>query len=160
MDPLTAVAFSGNLLQFVEVAVKVLKSTYEIFSKESLNSSEAMIHSVKQLEAISRYHIEECRNFETKFRLVYGAGAHSKSAGMRQADDFLEALCKECYEIAETLVSKLGNFQVPETTSGRAWKSLYVSILAMWSKDDINRQLQRLNEIRNSVQSTILASLR
>ncbi len=77
MDPLSALALAGNVLQFVEFGVKVLRLTIEF----SFNSRKADVNhraAIQQVRTYAKSRVDQCRGFKREFSRAISSNFPSK----------------------------------------------------------------------------------
>ncbi|KAK4139842.1 uncharacterized protein C8A04DRAFT_32674 [Dichotomopilus funicola] len=138
LDPLTAIALSGNILQFIDYATKLLREARQI-SRSATGAAEGT------RDAIAVY---------DDFREAAAALA-TPSTLPRTADDAaMEALAERCREVSEELVAGLKRLQV--ATPGSRRESLRVAWRVMREKGELEELEVRLERCRKQLVTRII----
>ncbi|KAK4170920.1 hypothetical protein QBC36DRAFT_109837 [Triangularia setosa] len=157
MDALAAIALSGNILQFVEFAIKLLRSSAELYSKEDLVKHATIRESISRMRDIANEKITRCNEFEHKFRLAFAGQPLPEE--VRRNDALILNLCSQCQDIAQSIQDILEKLKVPSNSPSRGWQSLLAAIRTVLSEREIESHVARLTEIKSTLASTVLSSL-
>ncbi|KAK0742049.1 hypothetical protein B0T21DRAFT_123811 [Apiosordaria backusii] len=157
MDALAAIALSGNILQFVEFAIKLLRSSGELYSKGDLTRNATIQESISRIREIANEKMNQCNEFEHKFRLAFAGEPLPEE--VRRNDALILDLCSRCLEIAQSLQDVLERLKLPSNSPSRGWQSLLTALRTVLSEREIESHVARLTEIKSTLASTILSSL-
>lgn len=129
MDPLTAIALAGNILQFVETSVTVISKSRELYrsSDGSLVENSDSERITKDLEALSR-------------KIKQSSG---------NADPEIKNLCDECEAISGELLKVLSKLQVKG--KHRKSESLRIAIRSALGIDEVESLGRRLAQYREQL---------
>ncbi|KFZ16661.1 hypothetical protein V502_04977 [Pseudogymnoascus sp. VKM F-4520 (FW-2644)] len=151
LDPLTALALAGNIVQFVEFSGKIISGSSELFQ-----SSTGVLNSNEALEAITK-----------------GLVAMTSKLGQLDLDDqshlvseeeqALQDLCRSCTSVADELLLRLNKLKVP-TSIGQGkrkrWKSAQHAVQSVWAEKELSTLGGRLAGFKQALELRIVAQLR
>jgi len=172
MDPVTAIALVGNILQFSEFAFKFLKSVKEAFQTGELRSTTRLESAVTHVRGLVNDSLNETRDFKTRLEGKISASKQTKS--MIDNEDMLEELCTDCLKICDTLLERLQNLKDWKKIAGSrlqnlsgqgnvldsSWRAFLMVLKTVWSQGDIKSLMERVEQIRKRMEFNILVSLR
>jgi hypothetical protein len=150
MDPISAFCFAASIVNFVDFGGKLLSGTSEVY--HSL-SGQTMRHIelsqlVIDLSSMSADVHEKLKHFQ------------ESNKSMCATDKTMERLCRECRTIANELNAALQKLKAQGTTKlDLMRKSISVALKSIWSQDEIEDKVQRLEQIRSQMMVTILVFL-
>ena len=138
MDPITAIGFASNIIQFVDFGIKIVTGTLEVVKSGSLveNSNIAMIindfHAVVQ--PLSRHPL--------------GTSAHELA---------LKGLATGCQKVSQKLIELLETLRT--SPNGSTWKSARVTVRSMRKKGEVASLESQLDKYRSEVMTRLLLIL-
>jgi hypothetical protein len=128
MEALAAVGLAGTVVQFIDFSVKLVSAAKQIRdhgdTTETAQTS-VLLHSTKELMANMQA--------PTTSRLL---------------DPALDALCKDCEEVAEELIAALDKLDVK---GSQGLRTVYKALKALWGKEKILSIEQKLNGYRGQL---------
>jgi hypothetical protein len=145
MDPLTAIGLAGNLLQFIELATKIISKGNRI-----RQSADGLLEEYHDLEIVTR----DLLVLQAKLKPVPDAADNFHSDEDREMNDLLDA----SNELASKLLTRLNMAKAQGRYRG--WKSLRQALKSVTSKDEVEDMARRLSTFRDEFQTRILVSLR
>jgi len=152
MDPLTAASLAGTVIQFVDFGSKLVSASRELYANSQLD-----VHA-QAAKAVS-----DLLDYSTKLQRPLQAATTSRALTEDEID--LGRICRECNELAQTLLKRLDRLKIPAGRIGRKkrkqlWPSLKVAVESLWTNEDLQAIEGRLHEYREEIDSRILRSLR
>jgi hypothetical protein len=160
MDPLTTLSLAGTVVQFVDFGTRLFTESYGLFKStgESLAAHEEREFITRDLIVL----ISKLNHLA--FDSTSGNVDISQTVVELQSP--LESLCDRAKTIAEEILNKLNELKIPReiVSKGsklkRAAKSLQVVIRSSWSRTELDDLLERLGELRKSIDTNVLFDLR
>ena len=149
LDPLTALGFASNLVQLVEMSIKLVSKTRSIY--ESANGT---LVENSELETIAKdlaQLTDQTAANSSKVSVVSSEGTGAFEAAF-------EDLSRSCGQVAGELLIVLQKVKVEG--KHRAWKSFRQALKSVWTKEQIDSIARRLTNLRAQLDSRILFSLR
>jgi hypothetical protein len=142
MEPLSALAFSGNLLQFIDIAGKLLSEAHQV-----CRSANGITTSNR--DAIAVY---------DDFRAA-AAGLVARPLRSTTADDLaVVSLAERCQELSDDLIKALKNLQA--TNPGSKRESLRIACRALRDKGELESLEKRLDRYRRQIVTRIIFMMR
>jgi len=136
MDPLSALAVAGNVLQFLQFTATLFSNTWKIhqaalgFHENGVNGQDVEgIHT--RLLSFSSLLNGTPGNDET----AVGGSVHSAALG---------ALLQECRGCCDRLLAITQKLQVKDDTKAKWWKSFEKAVYEIWKKEDIDHLKSRI----------------
>jgi hypothetical protein len=153
MDPLTAFALAGNVLQFVDFARTLIKEGRELYRSNSgaLKTNEELKLITSDLKAL-------VERFQQSFGWTSADRANHVNGGDNDTTS-LETICAGIANIAEELIEKLNKLGNKDT-NGRPWTTLCQVIKSAWSKEEVAGLTKRLAGFQKAVEVHVLLSIR
>lgn len=146
LDPLTAIALAGNVVQFVQMGCQLVANTHEIYTSHAGALKEDLETEVVTTRILQS--IEELENGRQQ------AGSYPKTSTERRLVEIAEA----CTEIAKDILTRLEKLKLRESKS--VWASVSKALRAVWTKDELNALTKRLKAYVSELDTTILISLK
>ena len=149
LDPLTALGLTSNLLQLVDVSIKLVSKGRSIHG-----SAHGTLVENSELELVAN----------DLARLISQTAADSaKVSGLPQKEigsleNAFGELSRSSGDVAEELLQKLEKLKVEG--KHRRWKSFRQALKSVWTREEINALANRLANLRAQLDSRILFSLR
>ncbi|KAI0104316.1 hypothetical protein GGR51DRAFT_572770 [Nemania sp. FL0031] len=138
MEPLSALALSGNVLQFIESAVKLISEARQV------------CHSASGITTSNRDAITVYEDFRDAAGSLLGNSIQSTTA-----DDLAVAsLADRCQELSEDLVKDLKNLQAKNPGSKR--EGLRIAWRALREKGELESMEKRLDRYRQQILTRII----
>jgi hypothetical protein len=156
MDPLTAISLAGTVVQFVDFGCKLLKRSSKLYENAEIYSYSSAELSAEHVQTLAERAVKDLDQYKGKLWLGMQRAAPSEVA---EDETRLRALCSECSEVADTLVSHLSRLTVSELSSNRKWKSFHHAFLSIWSEKDVQHLVNKLEQYRRAIESEILLNL-
>lgn len=131
MDPLSALALAGNVLQFIEFTTKLLSTGAEVYKSATgtVNANLALEDISQQLSSLSS-------------RLCIGEGNTRGSA----SEIALRSIADLCNADCARLLSVLNDLKIKDG-SQRGWKSFRVALKLAWKDEhEIEKLMSRLKD--------------
>jgi hypothetical protein len=157
---LTAIGFAGNIVQFADFGLKLVKVGVELYESSHLESHTTAEAAAERVKYVAARAVRDPNSFRAKFEQV----PEAEFAGFRDNIDEdeleLQSLCNECTKIATTLIDRVKSLGVSsESSIFRAWKSSQIALRSMWSRREIAQLEEQLKEHRSAIDSRVLISL-
>ncbi|KAL2064630.1 hypothetical protein VTL71DRAFT_3767 [Oculimacula yallundae] len=140
LDPITALALTGNILQFIELGLKATSKARDIY-----NSADGVTAENADLEFLT----QDILAVTTKLAV---------SSGQASGNGSLDDICRRCTTSANDLLVTLQRLKV-EGPKGK-WKSARKGLKAVWGKKNVDELRGRLEGWRDEIQFRILVQLR
>lgn len=142
MDPLSAIAFAGTILAFVDFSWKVLTGTCDVYQ-----SAKGMSEQNVQISDV----IDELRSVaEDLDEAPSGNNKHEKA---------LRRLGSECSELAGELMGLLKKLKRGDKKNS-LWSSFRVTLRSMRKAHDVEDMMERLVEYRSEITLRLTGLLR
>ena len=141
LDPLTAIGLAGNIVQFVDFCSKVVSKAHRIY-----RSADGSLAENLDAETISR----------DLLYLTARVEAGSRPSSLAQEEQALKDLCTGCNDVAQELLTVLGNLKGRKLGK---WSSFKQALKSTWSKDRIEALQARLAGFREELDLHILVDL-
>lgn len=153
-DPITAftaIGLAGNVVQFVDYALKIVSKGREAYkSVDGVTDENSDIESVtEELRASSKRLSSSLANCSV---------LPNDTAATRE-DTGLVSIAQSCEEIAKSLINLLDTFKV-EPGKFRRIRSLGQAIKAAWKKDEVEQLEATLRSYQRQLDTRIIVSLR
>jgi len=157
MDPITAISLAGTAVQFVDFTAKLISAGAHLYNYNELVANAQAAKSANFIQDQATNALRDLQDY--RFKLQQGMGPATTSKPLARDEKILQALCHKCTEDADTLIKLLNKLKVPETSKHRGWKSLAQAFSSIWSKKDVERLMEKLQEYRTQINSQVLVSL-
>jgi hypothetical protein len=146
MDPLTALSTAGTAIQFVDFALKIFTTGHQLYKSPtgSLSAHEELKCVARDLSGLAK-------------RLSHAARSHG-APRPSQADAALADLCGKCETIAQDLMEHLRALKIQGKKA--PIKSFRPTLKATWDQKDLITLVQRLQLLRNSLETWLLMDVR
>ncbi|KAL8835402.1 MAG: hypothetical protein Q9170_003330 [Blastenia crenularia] len=146
LDPLTAIALAGNVVQFVQFGCTLVANTHEIYKSPS-----GALEQDLETEAVTNRILESIEELDDgREKASYG----KKTSSERRLVEIAEA----CTEIAKDIVQRLEKLKLRESNS--VWASISKALKAVWSREELNTLTKRLKAYISELETTILISIK
>lgn len=147
METLAAVSLAGNVVNFLDLGLKIVSKGREIY-----HSNDGTLSESNDLETVTR----DLLLLQTQ--MERSLTTNTVAADFNQIDIDLEKLLKSSNDLARTLLERLNKAKA--LGRSRRWKSLRQAIKSVSSKREVDDMAQRLSAYRAEFQTRILSSLR
>jgi hypothetical protein len=154
MDPLTALSVAGTIVQFVDFANKILKTSGQ-FYRSATGASTAN----EELELVTK----DLSNLITKLRRPLGSTAPATDGDEKS----LESLCDACSAVASELAGRLGGLKIQQQSNQsenqrqpNPWESFGAAVKSAWAKKEIEALKKRLAGFRDALEMHVIINLR
>jgi hypothetical protein len=142
MDPLTVLSLAGNIIQFVDFGTRLLSTTKDLY-----RSSKGYLAINYEIELVTT----DLSDLIAKLK---------KSSGSQEDDsNSFNKICDEAIDVAREIVSKVEGLKLQEGKL-RIWRSLQIAVREMWSEKELNGLVDRLDNLRKTLVSRVLFSIR
>lgn len=148
MDPLSALSAVGNILQFVEFAVKILSTAKQLY-----RSSTGTLAVHEELELLAN----DISGHAT--RLSRPPYSENKTSGS-QGDILIMELCRKCEETAKDLLTRLDSLKTGGDTGVTLSQSVLYALKATWARKDLDALVLKLGDFRKSIETWFLVDIR
>jgi hypothetical protein len=145
LDPLSALSVASTIVQFVDFGSELLSQGRELYKMK--NKGQLMVDT--ELELV----INDLCAVLKKFRGTLTSGASNATEPDDHGAEF-DKICDAAASIAEELLGKLEKMKVDRPKDGK-WKTLRQIMKIVWSKDEIDGFLKRLNTLREAINTRI-----
>lgn len=155
MDPLSAVSLAGTVVGLVDFLFKLVSTGYHLSSE---NGIELTVYGKVETAA------EDLTKYTARLKPILQtpgetAPVHAPDEGFTDEEcEVMRRVCKESEAIAKRLSDVLEELKARDATP-RAVRVIKSGILAMWNGREIEELRERLEELRQSVDSTILRAM-
>jgi len=149
MDPLSAISLAGNIIQFVHFGGRLLSNARELYSSSvgELTINEEITLITTDLGILLK---------QLKESVCLNPVNQENEGGMKS----LERLCTEATAVVEELLNRLGTLRITTGCTHRRWGSLRLAIRSLWSEKEIKSLRERLDMLKDALESRVLFSLR
>jgi hypothetical protein len=152
MDPLTTLSVAGNVIQFVDLGIKLLRGAEEMYK-----SSAGALPVNKELELIAT----DLRSVLLKLTIFTGSNRALPDPADPETVFFME-LCGEAKSIATELIEGLEKLKVQQDLAGhqRVFSSFFKVIKSAWSRRELRTLQSRLASLKEILVTRVLVSFR
>lgn len=152
MDPLTALALAGNIIQFVDFGITLLSGVAQLY-KSPTGSLE--VHD--EIELITT----DLKSLVTKLRGTCFSGTLSNQpdSDVTCPHTPFRRICDGAIEVAEELLEKLSTLKVPNGSHG-ILKSIRQAVKICWKEKEVEALRKRLKNFKEALETEALFSLR
>lgn len=152
MDPLTALSVAGNVVQFVDFGIKLLKGAEKMYK-----SSAGALPANKELELITT----DLRSVLPKLTIFAGSNQAPPDPADPETVFFME-ICGEAKSIATELIEGLEKLKVQQGLAGhqRVFSSVFKAIKSAWSRRELGTLQTRLASLKEILVTRVLVSFR
>ncbi|KAH8803380.1 hypothetical protein F5884DRAFT_903935 [Xylogone sp. PMI_703] len=149
LDPLSALGLAGNIVQFVDFGIKVLRGTVERY--KAADGSPLKIH--EEIELI-------ITDFSKAARLM----SESSQSSVRSADPnetALRELCEKCLDISKEMLTRLNKIKSSlKKNKGKLYPSFIEALISVFKHEEIQNLIRRLSSFREQIQIRIILGFR
>ena len=149
LDPISALGFTCNLLQLIDVSIKLVSKARSIH----VSSNGALIENT-ELEVVAK-DLAQLSDHTAADSSIISAPPSGRFGAF---EDTFKELSQRCGEVAGELLMRLEKLKVEG--KHRGWKSFRQALKSVWTKEEINAIASRLTNLRAQLDSRILFSLR
>jgi len=142
MAEIAAIGLAGNIVQFVDFAVKLFREGREVY-----RSAEGASNEVIELGSVTQ-----------SLRLL-AQKLHQRDSGTVNDKGGLQNVAQGCEKLATDLVDRLEELKVKHTEN-RAWGSFKLALAFVTSKTKIGEYERRLDRFRKALDQEILVDIR
>lgn len=150
LDPLSAVSLAGNILQFIEFAVKLTRDGVEIY-----RSPEGTLQEIVSLDQIT----EDLRQLSSQLVVQqdqYNTSTEGQPKDAIEDDIRLARLAKSCHGVATELSQALDSLKKREGSRHLRWDAFQRSLRHAMKKNQIKELQTRLEAVRNELNTRFL----
>lgn len=142
MDPLTAIAFAGTVLSFVDFSWKLLTGTCDVY-----RSSKGMTEHNAQISNV----INELRSVTEDL--------HEAPSGNNKHEKALRQLGSKCSELGDELMGLLKELKRGDKKNS-LWSSFRVKLVSMRKASEVEYMVEQLDEYRSEIMLRLTLLLR
>ena len=146
IEPFTAVALAGNVVQFVQFGCNLVAETHELY-KSANGTSKANL----QTESVTVRLIETIEELENGRERMFSG---KKTSTERRLLEIAEA----CTMVAKDILRRLEKLKLKESPS--VWSCVAKAFKVAWSKEELNALTRRLKAYVSELDTTILISIK
>ena len=146
MDPFTALSVAGNIVQFVDFAVRIVAKGNHIY-----HSSDGLPDDHHDLEIVTEDLLLLTKKLRKPLQEVTGLTD-------KQEQDTILILSQQASDLAEKLMGFLNKAKIQG--KNRKWKSLRQAIKGVTSKAEVDSMTERLSSYKSELQLRLVANLR
>jgi len=153
MDPLTSLSVAGTIVRFVDFGTKLLSQSYELYKSRS-----GKLAADEELELVTA----DLCGLVSKIRHANISrpsemlGPETEDIQKHQA--MFGQICNKAMQVAQELLTKLGELRIKETKN-RKLETLHQVLKRVWSKDDINTLLDRLQNLSEAFKTEVIVAI-
>lgn len=149
LDPLTALSVAGNIVQFTDFGIRLLKEGRHLYA-----SVDGSLQHNREFGLIA----EDLKRLVDRVRKsvtlpVTGSGP---TTGKSSLDD----VAKECERLADILLGILDSLKIQPEDRQRKWHTFQQALKSMLAEKEINNIVQRLTNARGQLDTNILVHLK
>jgi len=131
LDSLSTISLAGNIVQFVDFAIKIVSKSKQILSNGAASENLALEDvTEKLLDIVSR--------------LKKQAKVAPTSGCLTEDGQMLDYLTSNCIAAGEVLLGKLQELKIPNNARHPKWKSLRQGLKTVWDKRKLEPFAARL----------------
>ncbi|KAK7697592.1 hypothetical protein SLS64_013411 [Diaporthe eres] len=155
MDPLSAISLAGTVVGLVDFLFKLVSTGYHLSSKSGIDLT---VYGKVETAA------EDLTKYTARLKPILQtpgdvAQPQASNEGFTNEEcEVMRRVCNESEAIAARLSAVLEELKARDTTP-RAAQVIKLGILAMWNGREVEELRARLDELRQSVDSTILRAM-
>lgn len=145
MEPLSILSAAGNVLQFLEFTVRLVRK-----GRQYTNSADGALIEHRELQSINSN--------------LSALSSRLRKSVKRSADQYgdeghvLEAISRECQKVAQEFAIAIAKLQVDGSPT--RWKSFRYALKSIWNRDQIEEMAQRLDRQREQLAIHLLMVIR
>jgi hypothetical protein len=147
MEAIVAVGLAGNIIQVVDLAIRIVSKGHHIY-----HSGDGTLSENHDIEIVAN----DLLILQT--RLDEAAASNSQEGSKYEDDQGLDDIGSAAQELARDLLFRLNMAKVQGRF--RRWKSLRQALKSVWSKKEIDSMFQRLQWLKQQMQMRIIVALR
>lgn len=157
MEATAALGIAGNIVQFIDFSQKLCKTISQIYKSATgttkhINKTEVLVNSFSSsLDVLSADLSKYCAHLSS--------AVPEDASSNDQVGDQMQALVKNCREVAVELQRRLDSVKMKGQQSGKR-KAMLVAVKAMWKEEEFQDVEQTLIRFRKELQWIVLVSLR
>lgn len=150
LDPLTALSVAGNIVQFTDFGVKLLKEGRELYA-----SADGSIQHNRELELMS----DDLRHLVDRIRksIVFTVPENGPTDQERSS---IFAVAKECDKLADILLGILASLKIQPQDKQSKWRTFQQALRSVRSESEIDNIAQRLANARAQLDTNILVHVK
>jgi hypothetical protein len=147
MEPLSALALAGNIVQFIDFGCRLVSESHEIYKR-------GVAAEYVDFQVISENLSELSDSFKniSPENETFHPMAHRREDGLRR----MASMCKE---VADELFQTLQNLKAKNTPHHK-WTSFRQALMVLWKRDKIDALKKRLDDLRGQLNIHIVSILR
>jgi hypothetical protein len=174
MEPASALAVAGNVLQFVEFISKLISKTLQIYKSDDGSSKDRrlleshlkdfiLLNARLSSDTRGRPTLEVETNTEGVDNVVQHLVGHAAVLGQNGLDangarDPIQDIAIKCSQIANELVVRLERMKLKGNP--RVWASLKAALADMWKTSELDELQRNLAVYKQQLELHVLISLR
>lgn len=137
MDPYTALATAGNILQFVQFVGGLLSSTRKL-------------HASATGITVENEHIQDIREkliaFSDTFQQLPRVPSREANSQLSQHDQIVRDCALACSKDCEELLRILAKLQITGSSRSRYWRSFQAALTEVWNSGNIEELKARITD--------------
>ena len=145
LEALTAVGLAAAVVQFVDFTAKLISKGNKYYRSEdgALEEHKELRRAADNVNRLSE-------------RLTHSAEPYTQANNLQPEEQALKHVAQDCLDIAKELTAKLDDLKLE---GGRQrWKSFRQALKSCWSKEKIEKMLQRLELARGNLILNLLVT--
>jgi hypothetical protein len=145
IEPLTALSFAGNVIQFVQFAVSLVTGTRKI-----LVSSTGLSDDSQRLEDVYTKLSELGSGLKMSNTISIAADSSSGFSESKH-EKALEELAEICKKDCDQLLNVVSRLRAKKGNKTRWWDSFKTALLEVWAENEIDRFTKRITETQQAM---------
>jgi hypothetical protein len=142
LDPLTALSVAGNIVQFIDFGIKLLKDCRDL-----IGSVDCVLKRNREFATITE-------------DLTYLNERIKNSVTFPEEDITITEVSKECKSLSSTLTKIFYSLKIQPDHKQRKWHIFQQALISMISAGEIKDLATRLSNMRAQLQTHILVNIK
>ena len=148
LDPLTALALAGNVVQFVQFSCNVTAKARDVYKSNSGVTEENL-----EMETLTTRLLGTVRELDEHLQSVEQTSMHKSHSKSFQR---LLEIARTCKMIAEDILCRLDALKMQGPPS--MWASVRKALKLLWTKEELDALMKRLKAYVSELDTAILVS--
>jgi hypothetical protein len=155
MEPLSAFALAGNIVQFIDFGCQLISESRQIYRGGVAAKYVDLRVISKDLSELS----DSFRNIHPENESVQLMEGERALQPRKQCKDNLTLIATMCKDVADELLQTLQDLKAKNTPHHK-WTSFQQALMVLWKKDKIDALKRRLDDLRGQLNILIVSILR
>ena len=150
LEPFTAIALTGNVVQFVQFGCTLAAKAHAVNSSNSGTSEETL-----EMENVTSRLLGTVQEIDSHLASM---GTSNFPDSVSKSSRRLLEIAETCKMIAEDILRRLEAMKTHQPSS--IWTSVRQALKIMWTKDELDALMKRLKAYISELDTAILVSMK